>query len=168
MLQIEPATPRDAELLGNLLQLYLYEITEFEHRDIGPDGLFEHRRLDDYGCEDGPCALLARAAGRPLGFSLVHEGSILDAAATNVRTIAEFFVLRAHRRRGLGRLLARETFRRFRGRWEVRVGEANLPAQAFWRNVIADYTAGAFVELRLQDHRWHGPIQTFDNSLMVG
>jgi hypothetical protein len=45
---------------------------------------------------------------------------------------------------------------------------ANAAAQAFWRKVIGDYTAGRFVELILDDHRWRGPIQTFDNSLMVG
>ena len=168
MLQIEIATAADAPLLRNLMQLYLYEMTQYEERHIGADGRFDYRYLDEYGSESGRHALIGRALGRPVGFSLVHHGSVLDPGATNVRSVAEFFVLRAERRRGLGRLLALETFRRFRGRWEVREMEANKAAQAFWREVIAGYTAGAFVELQLNDARWRGLVQTFDNTLMVG
>jgi predicted acetyltransferase len=36
----------------------------------------------------------------------------------------------------------------FGGRWEVREMPANAPAQCFWRQIIADYTGGAFTEAR--------------------
>jgi predicted acetyltransferase len=103
----------------------------------------------------------------PAGFCLVREGSVLDPKAP-IRTVAELFVPRSFRRLGIGRALALAGFRRFPGRWEVREAEANEPAQAFWREVIGAYTAGAFVELALADGRWRGPVQTFDNSLMLG
>jgi predicted acetyltransferase len=99
---------------------------------------------------------------------MVNMHSVLDPNATGVRTVAEFFVLRGMRRLGLATTLALETFRRWPGRWEVRELAANAPAIAFWRKVIGDYTGGRFVELELDDHRWRGPVQTFDNSLMVG
>ena len=34
------------------------------------------------------------------------------------------------------------------GRWQVREMPANIPAQRFWRRVVADYTGGAFTEAR--------------------
>lgn len=158
----------EAPVLRNLLQLYLYDVAEFEPTAMGPDGLFEYRDLDRYWHEPGHVPFLASFSGRPAGFALVSEHSVLDPNAAGIRTVSDFFVTRAQRRLRLGTHLALEVFRRLPGRWEVRVPAANLPAQAFWRKVIAEYTAGRFVELELDDQRWRGPIQTFDNSLMLG
>jgi predicted acetyltransferase len=168
MFVIERASPADAGALQNLLQLYLYDLTEFNYRDVGPHGRFEHDPLERYLEADDRAAFLARAWGRPSGFALVSEHSVLNGDAAGVRTIRDLFVLRRYRRRGVGTRLALDIFRRYPGRWEVRQEASNEPAQAFWRAVIGRYTAGRFVELVLDDHRWQGPVQTFDNSLMVG
>ncbi len=40
----------------------------------------------------------------------------------------------------------------------------NLPAQTFWRRTIADDTTGNFVAHALNDDRWRGVIQCFDNG----
>jgi predicted acetyltransferase len=150
------------------MQLYLYDLSEFTGSALDVDGRFAYQYLDAYWSEPGRRAFLARISGRPGGFALVNEHSVLSPEASGVRTIAEFFVLRPFRRVGLGSALALDVFRRFPGRWEVRQEHANEPAQFFWRKVIGEYTAGRFVELYLADHRWRGPVQTFDNSLMVG
>jgi predicted acetyltransferase len=44
--------------------------------------------------------------------------------------------------------MATVLFHRLGGRWEVREMPANLPAQRFWRHVIADFTGGTFTEAR--------------------
>jgi predicted acetyltransferase len=167
-LWIETAGTHERELLQNLLQLYLYEMSEFEPREIDERGLFRYQYLDEYWRDERRTPLLARLGGAPAGFALVHEQSVLDPSASGVRSVAEFFVLRDRRREGIGRELALEVFRRFPGRWEVRVAERNEPAMGFWRAVIGEYTGGRFVEVVLDDHRWRGPVHTFDNSLMVG
>jgi predicted acetyltransferase len=56
--------------------------------------------------------------------------------------VAEFFVVRGVRRRGIGRAAACELFRSFPGRWEVRVAEFNVTAQRFWRSVIEQFAGG--------------------------
>jgi hypothetical protein len=40
----------------------------------------------------------------------------------------------------------------------------NVAAQAFWRRVIGDYTAGHYEDIVLDNDNWHGPVQVFDNS----
>lgn len=50
--------------------------------------------------------------------------------------MAEFFVVRKHRRSGVGRSAAAECFRRFPGRWQIHEIAANEAAIAFWRAVI--------------------------------
>ena len=168
MFEIIRATADEAPVLQNLMQLYLYDMSQFSHREVDSRGLFNHEHLDRYWQDESRAAFLARLGGRPAGFALVDEHSVLKGPGAGVRTIADLFVLRNHRRRGRGTHLAIEVFRRFPGRWEVRQDAGNEPAQAFWRKVIDRYTAGRFVELVLDDHRWRGPIQTFDNSLMLG
>ena len=66
---------------------------------------------------------------------------------------------------GVGAQAARYIFDQFRGKWEVGQMPLNLPAQAFWRRTIAEYTQGRFVEHELHDERWDGFLQCFDNSI---
>ena len=79
------------------------------------------------------------------------------------RAIAEFFIMRKYRRRGIGCAVACQIFDRFPGKWEVQQMVSNQRAQFFWRRVIAHYTNGQYHEVTLHDERWHGPVQFFDN-----
>jgi predicted acetyltransferase len=79
-------------------------------------------------------------------------------------SIAEFFVMRCYRRRGVGKEAARLAFALHRGRWEVRETKHNYPAQRFWRALINEYMSGAYHEKVLDNDKWRGPIQSFDNS----
>ena len=155
------ATLADKPVLGNLLELYQYDFTEYTGDDVGPDGRFGYRYLDAYFANPDRHAFLIRADGQLAGFVLVRratsalgDGDVFD--------MAEFFVMRKYRRRAVGSEAAHRTFDRFVGRWEVREMAANLPAQAFWRRVIAAHTAGRFEERRID----HGRrlMHSFDNS----
>jgi predicted acetyltransferase len=80
-----------------------------------------------------------RMNGHPAGLVLVKRGSEISGGA-NVWDMAEFFVVRGHRRRGMGTRIAHDVWRRFPGRWEVRVMKSNGPACQFWGRVIAGFT----------------------------
>ncbi|WP_238996488.1 hypothetical protein [Paenibacillus pinistramenti] len=60
--------------------------------------------------------------------------------------MAEFFVLKRFRRTGVGRTAAYALFDRFPGRWYISQLKTNTPAQAFWRAVVDEYTAGRYQE----------------------
>lgn len=60
--------------------------------------------------------------------------------------MAEFFVLRKHRGRGLGRRAVFTLFDRFRGKWEISELPRNAPAIRFWRRVIGEYSGGRYTE----------------------
>ena len=77
--------------------------------------------------------------------------------------LAEFFVMRKYRRRGVGSLAARQLFETHRGKWEIRQRLANTPATAFWRRVVGEFSGGKFEETFLDDDRWHGPMQSFES-----
>ena len=85
--------------------------------------------------------------GHRAGFALVARPPAFPQTAVNYR-MAEFFVVRPARRRGVGAFAAALLFTRFSGNWEVLEDEQNRPALQFWRRVIARQTSGQFAETR--------------------
>ena len=162
---IIPTTRADARTLGNLVQLYCHDFSELIDVEMGEDGLFVAPALDVYWTEDWRHAFFVRVDSKLAGFALVHERSRLTAKA-GVFDMAEFFVLRGYRRRGVGARAAFAAFDRFRGDWEVRQRSANTSATAFWRRAIGAYTRGSFEEEIWNDGTWQGPVQSF--SSVVG
>jgi len=157
------APPEAAGVLENLFQYYVHDFSEVIPMDVAADGKFALRSLQAYWQDAWRHPFLARVAGHYAGFALVHQRSHLS-GEPGVCDVAEFFVLRRYRRRGLGAALARQVFDSFPGRWEVRQLAANRAATTFWRSVIADYTHGNFEQTTLDDPRWRGPVQRFDNT----
>jgi predicted acetyltransferase len=141
---LDVATPRDAPLLSNLLQLYIYDLSEaFPSVELGADGRYGYEKLPLYWSEpERRFPFLIRFEDRLAGFALVTRGS----PATDdpdVFDIAEFFFHRRHRRSGVGRGAAFLLWNRLPGRWIVRVSEGNSGALRFWTGIVGEYTLGA-------------------------
>jgi len=135
----------DKPVLGHLLELYRHDFSEFDDADVDEHGIYGYRFLDSYWTEPDRHPLLFRVDGSWAGFALVRAGVPHD--------VAEFFVMRKYRRRGVGTMLARDLFARFPGAWQVRQMTSNPAATAFWHRAIPV----AFEQEMLE----HGPVQRF-------
>jgi predicted acetyltransferase len=83
----------------------------------------------------------------PVGFALVTRPRITPAGELAVNFhMSEFFVRKQHRRNGIGRDAATLIFDRFAGEWEIVEYKRNPGSVAFWRRVVADYSAGRYTE----------------------
>lgn len=160
--QITAARPEDEARLRALLQLYVYDLSDLLALDVEDDGRFRAPSLDGYGTDSRRHAFLIRVGERLAGFALVHQGSRLTGDMA-VSDMVEFFVMRRHRRHGVGERAAGWLFDRFPGRWEVRQKADNHPATAFWRRAIGRYSGGHFEEVLWDDERWRGPVQRFES-----
>jgi predicted acetyltransferase len=143
VIEVSPIAVEDKPVLGHLLELYQYDFSEFDGRDLGENGLFGYPYLDHYWVEPGRHPFFVRADGRLAGFALVR---ILPVECGTEAHMAEFFVFRKYRRRGVGEEVARQVFARFPGRWVVEQAGGNIPAQRFWQAVIGRYTNGVITE----------------------
>ncbi len=166
-IQIEQAPIEQKLVVERLMQLYLYDFSELEGFDIGHDGLFEGDPLDSYWTETDRYVFLISAADRMVGFALINSYTCLE-ENSGAKSIAEFFVMRAFRRQGIGKAAARRIFDMFPGKWEVRQIRSNVGGRQFWRNVIDEYTGGHFTEIELDDDKWKGPTQSFDTGRTTG
>ncbi len=85
---------------------------------------------------------------QPAGFAMVTPGAPI-AHGTGQRAnyrMAEFFISRPQRRRGVGRNAVRLILDRFDGTWEILEYLRNPGAVSFWRKTIAHYTGVNYEE----------------------
>jgi predicted acetyltransferase len=106
---------------------------EVGHRE--PDQLFRW-----FGDPNTFPLVIVRSSA-PVGFALVVRGG-----TANDYRMAEFFIIRAMRRLGIGATAVRLIFSRFAGRWEITEYLRNPNAVSFWRRVVASYTRGDYRE----------------------
>jgi predicted acetyltransferase len=154
---LDLASLSDAALIANLLQLYLHDLSDtFPSIELGVDGRFSYEKLPLYWSEpERRFPLLIRHGGEVGGFALITRGSPAS-ENPDVFDIAEFFVIRRHRRSGVGRRAAFLLWNRFPGSWTVRVSEGNRTALPFWTGVIEQYTGGTASQRTRPDspHAW--------------
>ena len=157
---VSRARSEDWAAISRMLELYQHDLSNLWDQDLNERGEYGY---DVTRYADDPCCLafVFRVAGRYAGFALVDPSVRLP---QDEWWLAQFFVIRKYRLQGVGRLAAHAVFDRVRGRWEVGQMAGNHAAQAFWRGVIAGYTQGRFVEHGLDDRRWVGLLQCFDNT----
>jgi predicted acetyltransferase len=167
MLSLDPASREQEGVLANLMQLYAYDWSELGTLDVGEDGRFADYPLAAYWQEEWRHPFLLRVDGKLAGFALIAGRSRLT-GEPGVFDMAELFVMRRFRRRGLGLAAAGAAFDRFPGPWEVRQRDENVAATAFWRKVIDRYTGGDYREVRWDDAAWVGPVQRFASRVPSG
>ncbi len=144
-IELLPASREQQPILANLLELYAHDFSELLDVPLGDDGRFGYPGLPLYWEEAGRFPFLVRSGGLA-GFVLVKRGSEISGDQT-VWDMAEMFVVRGQRRRGIGMEVAHEVWRRFPGPWEVRVMEANLAALPFWMRAVASFLGREFCVL---------------------
>ncbi|HEY2513946.1 MAG TPA: GNAT family N-acetyltransferase [Polyangiaceae bacterium] len=135
VVSLDPIPQSEAPVLANLLQLYAHDFSEHVPVDLSPSGRFEIPFDQAWWTDPGRSPFFLRSGGKLCGFALVKRGSRLT-GAPDVLDVAEFFVVRGMRKRGVGADAALALFRAFPGRWEVRVRRSNAGARAFWSRVV--------------------------------
>jgi predicted acetyltransferase len=138
-LQVLRAAAEEQPILENLLELYIHDFSEFHAVSWGPEGRFDYPDLPLYWLEPGRHPFLARVDGDLAGFALVKKIA-RNHVNEAIWDMAEFFVLRGIRGRGIGTELAHAVWAMFPGAWQVRVMQSNHRAQLFWASAIAKYS----------------------------
>jgi predicted acetyltransferase len=138
----------DRAALHRLYVLYLHDLSEFTgHYALDAEARWTPSYLDDMLARPMCHCLLVRSGGAAAGFALLAQQPFPYMPADADFHLAEFFVAKPYRRRGVGRVAAEATLRRFPGRWSLAVVDANAPAFAFWRGVLGELTGGDYAEI---------------------
>ncbi|MCE5293612.1 MAG: GNAT family N-acetyltransferase [Chlamydiales bacterium] len=137
----EAATWNDYPVIQNMGRFYVYDMSEYMGSEEGwqmpEDGLYQCIDFKKYWQTDGAFPFLIRYKGELAGFVIVDKKGSDDTIDFN---IAQFYILRKFKGKGLGAFVARECFDVFRGVWEVMVMPQNTGAYQFWNKTITAYT----------------------------
>ncbi len=141
------------QLLKDMLKTYEQELT-------GQENPGEYKYLDSYWEKETREPYFIKIDGKLAGFALVNNHTLIQPEGFN---IAEFYIKKEFRLKGIGKEAAFKIFDTHHGKWETRQLVENKKAYLFWTKVINEYTYGNYKEtISAKDH-WQGPIQTFEN-----
>jgi predicted acetyltransferase len=161
--ELIPAARDQEPVLANLLELYAHDFSEFQPLELRSNGRFEYKDLSRYWRDPNRHPFLVKVEGKLAGLILIRKDDSV-ARAEVLWDLAEFFVVRRYRRQGVGTSIAHAVWRKFPGRWQVRVMEANLPAHHFWQHAITKFTGAAVESARIERAGEHWRLFTFESK----
>ena len=151
MFELLEVEEKDKNTIYNLMQLYTYELSFFEDETTNfqllDNGLFKlSKYIDSYWSQKEGHPYILKCNGQIAGFVLERFNE------DGINEIAEFFVLNKYRKHGAGTFMAKEMFKKYKGKWEIRTLLKNKRAQEFWRKVIKDVSNGNYEEHLIRDN----------------
>lgn len=158
--------PRDREWIESVYQDYLHDLSPlntgvFNTTSLGEIGYSTEDQLARWFGDSSVHPLVILRGREPVGFAMVARGGAAPGRPRVDYRMAEFFVGRTHRRRGIGGLAVELILNRFAGRWEIIEYLRNPGAVSFWRRVVTNYTQG-----RYQERVSNGEVrQVFDSGV---
>jgi len=137
MIRLQRVAPDQRQLLYNLNQKYLYEMTNYYDDPLDGWGNLHYGHFDEYFTDPARTALLIYDGDALAGFAMLNPCSYFGGTVDHV--MAEFTIFPMYRRRHLATGAAEAIFERWPGRWEVKFNEKNAAARSLWTRVTARY-----------------------------
>jgi predicted acetyltransferase len=136
-------------VITQLMELYLYEIADILHYDLGTEGRYGCDYLALYWQDSKRTPYLLWIEGKLAGFALVQH---LPSEAGNIQSyeMVDFFVVRSWRNRGMAASAAQKLWRMHPGKWQVRCLRDDSKTMQFWHDTISHLT-GSSGHLKLHE-----------------
>jgi predicted acetyltransferase len=156
-ISIELVKIEEKEILENLGELYIYELSQYNSMDVDKFGLYND--LDDlelYWKNENWYPFFIRIDNKLAGFILVYDGRQIKEIDSDY-SISDFFIMYKYKRRGIGKYCVKYIFDRFKGKWQIWYHPRNKISEKFWTKTIKEYTKGKY-ELKKNDEPYYDGI----------
>lgn len=136
---LEKVKFEDKNILYQLLQYLLFEISANDDTTMNQKGYFEYPWFDNYFTDRDRTAYFIKdkKTKELLGFAMINEHL---QKFKRGHSIAEFMILPKYRRQKIGQKVAIEIFEIYKGNWEIHPSNNNSKAFSFWNSTIKEYT----------------------------
>lgn len=135
---LHPASMDHYPIIQNMATYYSYDMSQYMGWAQDNDGKqsvgMDYKK---YWQTKNTFPFIIKLEDELVGFVII-DNNVSD--PSNDFNIAQFFILRKFKGKGIGRYIAFQCFDKFRGNWEVFVMPRNEGAYRFWRKIINDYT----------------------------
>ena len=137
MIRLEKVTIKDRELLWNINQKYLHEMTNFNHDPMDENGNYHYGYFDEYFKDPKRIAYLIYNDEIVVGFAFICPYSNINENPDY--TLAEFTIFPSFRRNHFALDTMRLIFNKHPGLWEIKFNENNIPAKSLWMTISAPF-----------------------------
>jgi predicted acetyltransferase len=144
---LRPLSQDDRSVVERLGQLYAHDLSEFRGTMPDGSGRFKAGRLPTYFDDPDRCGYLVLTESAD-GDTVIAGFAMVRGVTEPRRVVGEFFVVRAARRRGVGREAGRQLLERHPGAWEIPFQDENPGAARFWRRLATELVGDAWREER--------------------
>jgi len=136
-MEVKIANIEDKKLVENILQKYLYEMTEYYENNMDEIGNFDYKYLPYYFENKARQIFLAYENQILLGFAFINTHSFTASPVDNC--IAEFCIFPSFRKNGKGGEFLEKIFEFRQGSYQLKFSEKNEKGAHFWRKVKEKY-----------------------------
>ncbi|MBQ3291810.1 MAG: GNAT family N-acetyltransferase [Mogibacterium sp.] len=137
MIRLHTVQEQDRELLWNINQKYLYEMTNFYDDPMDENGNYHYGNFDDYFIDPARVAYLIYNDETLIGFAMLCPYSNIGWDPDY--TMAEFTVFPSYRRSHFAIHAAKMILDKHPGKWEIKYNVRNTGAKNLWNTVAAPY-----------------------------
>lgn len=143
------ASANDRQWIENIYRDYLDDLSPLNtglFPILGEVGHRGHDQISRWFADSSCYPLIIVKSAAAAGFAMVARVAALAGRGDVDYRMAEFFIERSQRRRGIGQTAVQIILNRFAGRWEINEYLRNPIAVNFWRRVVGAYTGGQYEE----------------------
>ncbi len=137
MIRLVTVQAEDRNLLWNINQKYLYEMTNFYSDEMDEWGNYHYGHFDEYFTDPRRTAYFIFSDETLIGFAMLCPYSNID--GTPDYTMAEFTIFPAFRRNRFALEAANMIICKHPGKWEIKYNEKNQGGKMLWNKVAEPY-----------------------------
>ena len=137
MLRLQVVQAKDRDLLWNINQKYLYEMTSYYDDPMDESGNYHYGHFDDYFSDPKRVAYFIYNDDVLVGFAMLCP--YLNIGRNPDYTMAEFTIFPSFRRNHFALDVAQMILARHSGKWEIKYNEKNSRAKKLWNIVAAPF-----------------------------
>jgi len=137
MIRLQAVRKEDRDLLWNINQKYLYEMTMYYPDPMDENGNYHYGHFDEYFTDPRREAFFLCNDSTMVGFAMLCPYS--NIGKNPDYTMAEFTIFPTFRRRHYALDAANLLLTNHPGQWEIKYNEKNTKAKKLWTTVTAFY-----------------------------
>ena len=138
MIKLQKVEAKDRDLLWNINQKYLYEMTNYYDDPMDENGNYHYGHFDDYFSDPKRVAYFIYSDDNLAGFAMLNPYSNIGQEPDY--TMAEFTIFPSYRRKHLALETAKMILEKHPGKWEIKFNEKNNGAKKLWSTLSAPYS----------------------------
>lgn len=137
MIRLQEVKAEDRELLWNINQKYLYEMTMYYPDEMDYQGNYHYGYFDAYFTDENRKAFFIYDEETLVGFAMLNPYSVIGHEPDY--TMAEFTIFPSYRRKHYAVAAADLILSTYPGKWEIKFNEKNTGAKKLWTLVTKDF-----------------------------